>query len=85
MQSTIQPPSELRQMLDILGAQFDPTTKVDPVLVMNACRNVAMHATDKKPLPDDIFAPGLNDTLMRCALSGLCMAVVQMLVVRKKV
>ena len=69
-------PSPLRQTLDMLGAQFDPkTTTVDPLLVMKLCQNISMAATDKKPLPDDIFAPGLNDGLMRCALSGLAMAV----------
>lgn len=85
MQNNLLIPSALRQQLDILGAQFNPAEKIDPVLVMTVCRNIAMAATDKsKPIPDDVFAPGLDETLMRCALSGLCVAVVQMLSVRLK-
>lgn len=85
MQSNLLIPSALRQQLDLLGAQFDPQTKVDPVLVMTVCRNIAMAATDNtKPLPDDVFAPGWNETLMRCALSRLCVAVVQMMSVSRK-
>lgn len=70
-------PSDLRQALNVLGAQFDPaTTTIDPLLVMKVCQNISMAASDKsKPIPDDVFAPGLNDSVMRCALSGLCMAV----------
>ncbi len=81
MKYALNVPSALRQNIDILGAQFDPkTTRVDPLLVMKTCQNVAMAATDKQtPLPDDIFAPGINDEIARIALSGLAMAVMSTL------
>ncbi len=80
MKYNLNTPSDLRQMMDLLGAQLLPTSTVDPVLVMTTLRNVAMAATDKtRPLPDDVFAPGLNDDLCRFALSGMCMAMAQSL------
>ncbi len=81
MKYNLSTPSDLRQNLDVLGAQFDPATKtIEPILVMKLCQNISMAASDKsKPIPDDVFAPGLNDELMRCALSGMCMAVMRIL------
>lgn len=70
--------SDLRQWLDVLGAQIETPGNVDRAVVMATCRNIAFAAADKaRPIPEDVFAPGVSDTLMRCALTGLCMAVVQ--------
>jgi hypothetical protein len=63
MLSNLHPPSELRQMLDIIGAQL-AEPKADPVLLMTTCRNILFAADGKKPLPDDVFAPGVNDAVL---------------------
>lgn len=82
MKSHPNQPSDLRQNIDMLSAQFDPATgnRVDPMLVMKLCQNIAMMAADNKaPLPGDVFHAGINDQLMRVSLSGMANGVMQLL------
>lgn len=70
--------SDLRQQLDILGAELT-SAQINSTLILTCCRNITFAAGNKDPLPSDVFQPGINETLMRCALSGLCMALLQTL------
>lgn len=66
--------SELRQYLDVLGAQMKPGVESDPVLVMKTCQLIAMHAADKtKPMPLDVFGIGLDDDVARAMLASFCL------------
>lgn len=68
-------PSDLRHYIDVLGgAANDP--QADPDVVMKCCTNIAMAVADvKKPLPDDIFAPGINEHIARHCLSAGVMTI----------
>lgn len=73
MKNNLPTASPLRQLLDTLGQQFDaPLVQTD--LVFKTCQSIAMVSADKgKPLPDDVFAEGLNDLVKRQMLSSLAM------------
>lgn len=66
--------SELRQYLDVLGAQLKPGVESDPILVMKTCQLVAMAAADKtKTMPLDVFGLGLDDDVARAMLASFCL------------
>lgn len=72
--------SELRQLLDTLGKQYDTDGVVDTNLVFKTCQSIAMIAADKDAnMPLDVFAIGLNDRLCRQMLSSVCISTVQLL------
>lgn len=72
------PPSELRQHLDILGVQLT-SNEADREVVFKTCQCIAMIAGDaKNPMPEDVFASGVNDNVARLMLSSACMMVVRM-------
>lgn len=71
-------PSELRQYLNALGAQFE-SESCDRDVVFKTCQLIVMAITDaKKPLPDDVFAPGMNDKLARLMISSGCLIATRM-------
>ena len=70
--------SDLRQYLDVLGAQIAQgnTVPMDMPLVRQTCKNIIMEVADTaKPLPNDVFAEGLNETLRRAMVTGMVMTI----------
>lgn len=71
--------SSLRQLIDMLGAQLANPDEFDAALVIAICNKLSFAASDRKtPLPDDIFAPGINEMLMRVALGQLAITIARM-------
>lgn len=79
MKDEMPEPSELRQYLDVLGAQFDADS-ADRTVVFKTCQLIAMWAADeKKPIPEDVFPVGINNRVARLMLSAACMMAMQMM------
>lgn len=79
MKSNANDHSPLRQLIDMLGAQLDNPADFDAALVQAICTKLSFAAADRKtPLPDDIFAPGINELLMRVALGQLAITIARM-------
>ena len=74
--------STLRQCIDVLSAQVDQAeAPFDVPLIQQLVRNIMLEISDpKKPFPDDVFQPGISDTLMRAAINGMVMQVVNAVV-----
>lgn len=71
-------PSDLRQYLNVLSEQLK-SDSADRAVVFQTCKLIAMEAANAdKPLPDDVFAPGIDDRIARLMLSSACMMAMQM-------
>ena len=71
-------PSELRQYLDTIAASLKPDTQTDVNVIFKTCQNIAMWAGDKdKPMPLDVFAFDMDDTVARAMLSAFCLVAVR--------
>jgi hypothetical protein len=71
-------PSDLRQYLNVLSEQLK-SDSADRAVVFQTCKLIAMEAANaEKPLPDDVFAPGIDDRIARLMLSSACMMATQM-------
>ena len=71
-------PSELRQYLDTIAASLKPDAQTEVSVILKMCQNIAMWAGDKsKPMPLDVFAIDLDDTVARAMLSSFCLIAVK--------